>query len=161
MFTYSTLSFALIFAMIQIKLFHWSSAPVHVMKKVGFASYRTVPNFVPDKLELKSKISNEPICLFFPTIAVVRRCSLKEVFIKTSQNSQKTTRARVYFLVKLQASSLRPATLSKGRLGNRCFSLNFAKYLRTPFFIEHLGCLFFFCKCPYCFRNIAQTKSLA
>ena len=125
------------------------------MKKVGFASYRTVPKFVPDKLELKSNISNEPICLFFPTIAVVRRCSLKEVFIKTSQNSQKTTRARVYFLVKLQASSLRPATLSKGRLGNRCFSLNFAKYLRTPFFIEHLGCLFFFCKCPYCFRNIA------
>ena len=29
------------------------------------------------------------------------------------------------------------ATLSKKKLWHRCFSLNFAKFLRTPFFIEH------------------------
>ena len=34
--------------------------------------------------------------------------------------------------------SLRPATLLKRRLWHRCFSVNFAKFLRTPFFIEHI-----------------------
>ena len=29
---------------------------------------------------------------------------------------------------------LRPATLSKKRLKHRCFPVNFAKFLRTPFF---------------------------
>ena len=33
---------------------------------------------------------------------------------------------------------LRPATLSKKRLWRRCFPVNFVKFLRTPFFIEHL-----------------------
>ena len=38
------------------------------------------------------------------------------------------------FLIKLQAA----ATLLKKRLLHRCFSVNFAKFLRTPFLIEHL-----------------------
>ena len=38
--------------------------------------------------------------------AVVRRCSLKKVFLKISQNSQENTCARVSFLIKLQASGL-------------------------------------------------------
>ena len=33
---------------------------------------------------------------------------------------------------------LRAATLLKKRLWHRCFNMNFAKFLRTPFFIEHL-----------------------
>ena len=33
---------------------------------------------------------------------------------------------------------LRPATLLKKRPWNRCFPVNFAKFLRTPFFLEHL-----------------------
>ena len=33
---------------------------------------------------------------------------------------------------------LRPATLLKKRLWYRCFPVNFVKFLRTPFFIEHL-----------------------
>ena len=33
-------------------------------------------------------------------------------------------------------TSLRPVTLSKKRLW-RCFPVNFVKFLRTPFFIEH------------------------
>ena len=32
----------------------------------------------------------------------------------------------------------RSATLSKKRLWHRCFPVNFAKFLRTPFSIEHL-----------------------
>ena len=33
---------------------------------------------------------------------------------------------------------LSPATLLKKRLWHRCFPVNFVKFLRTPFFIEHL-----------------------
>ena len=60
--------------------------------------------------------------------AVSCRCSLKKMFLKISQNSQEDTCVRVTFLM----------TLSKKRLGHRCFPVNFAKFLRTPTFIEHL-----------------------
>ena len=48
----------------------------------------------------------------------------KKVFIETPQNSQENTCARVSFL--------------KKRLGHRCFPVNIAKFVRTPFFKEHL-----------------------
>ena len=37
-----------------------------------------------------------------------------------------------------KVAGLRPATLSKKRLWHRCFPVNVAKFLRTPFFTEHL-----------------------
>ena len=37
-----------------------------------------------------------------------------------------------------KAAGLRPATLLKKRLWYRCFSVNFAKFLRTSFLTEHL-----------------------
>ena len=37
-----------------------------------------------------------------------------------------------------KVAGLRPATLLKKRLWHRCFPVNFDKFLRTPFFIEHL-----------------------
>ena len=37
-----------------------------------------------------------------------------------------------------KVASLRPITLLKKRLWRRCFPVNFVKFLRTPFFIEHL-----------------------
>ena len=40
------------------------------------------------------------------TGAVVRRCSVKKVFLKISENSQKKTCARVPFSIKLQAMPL-------------------------------------------------------
>ena len=67
--------------------------------------------------------------------AVVRRCSVEQVFLKISQNSQENTCPRVSFLLKLQAP---PATLLKKRIWSRCFPVNFAKFLRTTFFIEHI-----------------------
>ena len=36
-----------------------------------------------------------------------------------------------------------PAALLKKRFWHRCFPVNFAKFLRTPFFIEHLWWLLF------------------
>ena len=67
--------------------------------------------------------------------AVVRRCSVNEVFLEISQNSQENTCARVSFSIKLKAV---PATLLKKRLWHRWFPVNFAKFLRTPFLTEHL-----------------------
>ena len=43
-----------------------------------------------------------------------------------------------------KVAGLRPATLLKKRLWHRCFPVNFVKFLRTPFFIEHLWWLLFF-----------------
>ena len=62
-------------------------------------------------------------------------CSVKKVFKEISQNSQENICDRVSFLIKLQPE---PATLFKKRLWHRCFPVNFAKFLRTPFLTEHL-----------------------
>ena len=37
-----------------------------------------------------------------------------------------------------KVTGVRPATLLKKRLCHRCFPVNFAKFLRTPFLTEHL-----------------------
>ena len=55
---------------------------------------------------------------------VIRRCSVKNMLLKISQNSQENTCVRVYFL--------------KKRLFHGCFPVNFVKFLRTPFCTEHL-----------------------
>ena len=60
--------------------------------------------------------------------AVAHTRSAKRMLIEISQNSQESTCARVSFLIKLQASGL----------WHRCFSVNFEKFLRTPFFTELL-----------------------
>ena len=44
--------------------------------------------------------------LRFVTEAVSRKCSVKKVFLKISQNSQENTCARVSFFIKLQAFAL-------------------------------------------------------
>ena len=41
-------------------------------------------------------------------------------------------------LVYNKVADLRSVTLLKKRLWHRCFPVNFVKFLRTPFFIEHL-----------------------
>ena len=53
----------------------------------------------------------------------------KKVFLKILQNSQENTCTRVSSLIKLQL---------KKRLWYRFFPVNFAKFLGTPFFREHL-----------------------
>ena len=64
--------------------------------------------------------------------AIFQRCSIKNVFLEIPQNSQENACVRVSFLIKFQASLL------KKKLWHRCFLVNFAKFLRTPFFIERL-----------------------
>ena len=58
--------------------------------------------------------------------AVARGVFGKKVFLKISQNSQENTCTRVSFYKKLK------------RLWHRCFPVNFTKFLRTSFLLEHL-----------------------
>ena len=67
------------------------------------------------------------ISVLYLSKAVGRICFVKKAFLEISQNSQVNTCARVCFL--------------KRRIQRRCFSVNFAKFLRTPFLTEHLRCL--------------------
>ena len=62
--------------------------------------------------------------------AAARGVLWKKVLLEISQNSQENTCARVSFLIKLQTP---PATLLKKSLWRRCFPVNFAKFLGTPF----------------------------
>ena len=69
--------------------------------------------------------------------AVVQRCSVKKMFLKISQNSQENACARASFLIKLHVQAcnfIKKDTL----VPHKCFLVNFAILLRTPFFKEHL-----------------------
>ena len=77
------------------------------------------------------KLFNAPFVFFSEAIA--QRCFVKKVFLEISQNSQENTRAKVSFFDKV--AGLRPA---KKRLWHRSFPVNFVKFQRSPFFIEHL-----------------------
>ena len=63
--------------------------------------------------------------------AATRGVFCEKVFLEISQNSQENTSASVSFFNKV--AGLRPATLLKKRLWHRCFPVNLAKLLRTPF----------------------------
>ena len=62
--------------------------------------------------------------------ALARRCSVKKAFLKISRNSQENTCARFSFLIKKK--------MIKKRHWHSCFPVNFSKFIKTPFFIEHL-----------------------
>ena len=59
----------------------------------------------------------------------------KKVFLEILQSSQENACDRVSFLI---ITTLVITTLLKKRLWHRCFPVNFVKFLRTPFYIEHL-----------------------
>ena len=69
--------------------------------------------------------------------AVVRRCSIKNSVLR---NFAKFTGEHLYqTLFFNKVAGLRPATLLKKRHWHRCFSVNFANFLRTPF-VTSDGC---------------------
>ena len=75
-------------------------------------------------------LSNFQSVLMSCSKAVDQRCSVKKVFLEFSQNSQEKHLCQSLFN--------KVAGLLKTRIEHRCFPVNFAKFLRTPFFIEHL-----------------------
>ena len=60
----------------------------------------------------------------------IPRSSRPEVFLEISQNSQENTCARASFLIK-------ESLYQKRGSGTGCFPVNYAKFLRTPFFKKH------------------------
>ena len=74
---------------------------------------------------------------------VARTSSARKVFLDISQNLQKNACVWVSFLIELQDETRNfikkeALALLKRRLWHRCFPVNFAKFLRTTFFTEHL-----------------------
>ena len=67
--------------------------------------------------------------------AAVQSCYVKKVFLEISPSSQENNCARTSFN---KVTGLRLTTLLRKRLWHKCFSVNFVKFLRTPFYIEHL-----------------------
>ena len=81
------------------------------------------------------------------TLNIFQRSSRQDVFCKNVflRNFAKFTGKHLcqslYFN---EVADLRSATLLKKRLWQGCFSVNFAKFLRTPFLTEHLRWLLLF-----------------
>ena len=69
-----------------------------------------------------------------PEVLCKKMCSLK-IFTKFAG---KRMRQGLFFA---KVAGLRPANMSKKKLWHRCFPVNIAKFVRTPFFTEHLWAL--------------------
>ena len=70
-----------------------------------------------------------------------RRCSLRKCLLRNfAKFTEKHLRQSLFF----NKSCLWPATLLKKRLWRRCFSVDFAKFLRTPFLQTPLADCFCF-----------------
>ena len=63
-------------------------------------------------------------------------CSVKKIFLKILQNSREKHLCQRLFFNKV--AGLRPPTILRKNLCHRCFPVNFAKFLRTALFKEHL-----------------------
>ena len=71
---------------------------------------------------------------------ILPRCRRREVFCKKGFHRNFAKLAGKHLCQSLffnKVAGLRPVTLFKKRLWHRCFPVNFVKFLRTPFIIEH------------------------
>ena len=75
-----------------------------------------------------------------------------KMFLEISRDLQENICARVPSLIKLQAS----VTLPKKRLWYRCFPVNFAKFLRTPYRTPQDDC---FLRRLISINNLNQRKT--
>ena len=77
-----------------------------------------------------------PNYLTYPSEAVVQKRFCKKGVVRNFAKFAGKHLCQPLFFNKV--AGLRPATLLKKRHWHRCFPVNFVKFLRTPFFIEHL-----------------------
>ena len=83
-----------------------------------------------DKDKMHSKVKN-----MWWTEAVTQRCSIKNMFLKISQNLLENTCARVSFLIKLQAA---PETLFKKEFLAQLFYSEFCEFFKDSYFEKYL-----------------------
>ena len=69
-------------------------------------------------------------CLLERAEVVGKRCSVKQVFLEISQNSQENTCVRVSFVIKLQASD---CNFIKKEIPTQVFSCEFCKTSKNTF----------------------------
>ena len=81
-----------------------------------------------------------------------QRCSVKKGVLRNFEKFTGKHLCQRLFLMKLQALCLRPATLLKNRPWHWCFPVNFTKFLRTLFYIEHLCWLLLHILCLHFLR---------
>ena len=67
-----------------------------------------------------------------------RRCCVRKGVVRNFAKFSGKFLCQIIFLIKLQVSGLRPATLLKKRLWHRCFPVNFVKNFINTFFTEHI-----------------------
>ena len=101
-------------------------------KNMGPASYRYL--FGSTNQDTKVWVFLLKLPLFFFLI-FAKRCSVKKVFLKISQNSQKNNSARVSFLIKLGGKLWN--FIKKEALA-QMFVCDFREIIKNTFFIEHL-----------------------
>ena len=106
-------------------------------------------------------IKQSTVCLKKCFEKTLFRSSRPEVFCKkvVLRNFAKFTGKHLcqsLFFIKVEG--LGPATLLKKRLWYRCFFVNFAKFLRTTFLIEHLRWLLLFIDGAIPLRNFEFRK---
>ena len=89
--------------------------------KVGFKAFNIMQDLTALNTTLKCCQHSE---------AAVQRCSQKFHKIRRKHQCQS--------LIFHKVADLRPTTLLKKRLWHRSFPVNFVKFQRSPFFIEHL-----------------------
>ena len=100
-------------------------APLHKKSSLIYREVLSVtwPNFTVVKYNLKT--SNNYHNIKFGK-SIMNRCSIRKLFLKILQYSQKNTCVGVSLLMKMQAFS--PVILLK----KQAFSVNIAKFLRIP-----------------------------
>ena len=71
-------------------------------------------------------------------IKITPNGEIYQIFHATYIETFRGRKFRRLYYQRTEAVARRPANLLKKRLWHKCFPVNFEKFLRTPFFIEHL-----------------------
>ena len=90
---------------------------------------------------LNQAIQNEVFQTMTIMTTDINRSNRPEVFCKKGvlrKFTKFTGKHLCQILFFNKVADLRPATLLKKRLWHNCFAVNFVRFLRTPFLIEHL-----------------------
>ena len=101
-------------------------------QSISLASYLQCPHLHQSRfpgLVCNKSAAEAWICLVFFLVALI---PVDITYFNMEENGSWSIR-----LISKAAGKSRPATLFKKSLWHRCLSVNFEKFLRTPFFTEH------------------------